>query len=100
LELRHIMKNLLQPNPNTLLGTRKLPIIPEYFETLCIEYKYNTIDAVERWITSNLKGRYAICKSVNISDSTSKIETIVKIGFENQKEASYFLLACPILKYT
>ena len=26
--------------------------------------------------------------------------TLTQSGFENQKEASYFLLACPILKYT
>jgi hypothetical protein len=94
------MKNKLKPNADTLLGTRKLPVIPDYFEILSIQYKYNTIDAVERWIKTNLKGRYAICKSVNISDTTQKIETVVKIGFENQKEASYFLLACPILKYS
>jgi hypothetical protein len=89
----------MPPNPHNLLGTRKLPIIPDYFETLNIEYKYNTVDAVDKWIYSNLKGRYAICKSVNISDTTNKIETVVKIGFENEKEASYFLLACPLLKY-
>ena len=89
----------MRPNPHNLLGTRKLPIIPEYFEKVNIEYKYNTINAVDKWINSKLKGRYAICKGVNISATTNKIETVVQIGFENEKEASYFLLACPLLKY-
>jgi hypothetical protein len=91
----------LKINPNNLLKTRKLDIIPEYFETVDIDYKYNTIDAVDKWIYHNLSGRYAICKTVNIcTEKTNRsYDQKVRIGFEKEKEASYFLLACPLLKY-
>jgi len=29
----------------------------------------------------------------------NKIETVLRAGFEDPKELSYFVLACPLLKY-
>jgi hypothetical protein len=47
---------------------------------------------------TNLKGRYYIDKNIDVDDRDS-IQNVLKIGFEEGKEMSYFTLACPHLKY-
>jgi len=70
---------------------------PPHFEYISLPLRYNLEDALAKWITENLKGRYYIGKSVDLIDNS--IETVVKIGFEDPKELSFFTLACPLLKY-
>ena len=60
--------------------------------------KYNLEASVSKWITENLKGKFYIGKSVAITDE-GQISLVLKIGFEEAKECSYFTLACPHLKY-
>lgn len=86
-----------KPNPLNFLNLRKLEVPPPYFEYVSISLRYNLEDALSLWITENLKGRYYIGKSVDLIDNS--IETVLKIGFENPKELSFFTLACPLLKY-
>jgi hypothetical protein len=54
--------------------------------------------SVEKWINDNLKGRYYIGKSYEL-DQTKQANNVLKVGFEEAKELSYFTLACPHLKY-
>jgi len=84
--------------PLELLGIRKVEFLPSHFEKLVISLPYNLVGAVEKWIICNLKGRYSIGKHV-ILNGSNKLETALQIGFEDPKEASYFMLACPLLKY-
>jgi len=46
------------------------------------------------WVHDNLKGRYYIGSTID-----QNYKTVLKIGFEEPKELSYFMLACPLLKY-
>jgi|TARA_R110002074_G_scaffold106530_4_gene230051 hypothetical protein len=50
------------------------------------------------WINDNLSGRYFLGRNVAIQED--KISQIYTVGFEEAKEMSYFMLACPHLKYT
>lgn len=87
-----------QPNYLNFFEIRRAKVPPPWYEYVNIPIKYNLEASVSKWITENLKGRFYIGKSITISAS-GQIETILKIGFENTKECSYFTLACPHLKY-
>ena len=77
---------------------RKLNFPPPYFECVNIKLNYNMIDTIEKWIEKNCKKRYYIGKNIDLTKDR-KIDNVIKIGFEDPKELSYFILACPYLKY-
>lgn len=84
-------------NPLNFLDSRRLEYLPPHLETVNIPLRYNLENAVSKWIEENLKDRYYIGRAV-----TSKLEGSSKnytVGFENPKELSYFVLACPFMKY-
>ncbi len=84
-------------NPLNVLDVRKVDFCPPYFETTSFALRYNITSALDEWITSNCNGRYFIGRSVQLVDD--QITTSMKVGFESPSELSYFLLACPHLKY-
>ena len=47
---------------------------------------------------TNTSGRYCINTYPSAKENTFKSATFV--GFEEEKELTYFMLACPHLKYT
>jgi hypothetical protein len=51
---------------------------------------------INDWIFQNLNGRYYIGQSIDLIDNS--ICYILKIGFEQEKEISFFKIACPYLK--
>lgn len=55
---------------------------------------YNLTEAMSTWVHDNLKGRYYIGSTID-----QNYKAVLKIGFEEPKELSYFMLACPLLKY-
>lgn len=92
------MFNFKEPNPYNLFDIRKMEVPPPFFEYYNIKFTYNLEDAITDWIMKNLKGRFYVGQSLDIL-SDNNIDQCLKIGFENSKEASYFMLACPHLKY-
>jgi hypothetical protein len=78
-------------------GMRRMLVCPPHFEVTSTQTMYNLEDSITRWIKDNLRGRFYVGKSVEIRNGS--VEPIIKIGFEEPKEASYFMLACPHLKY-
>lgn len=84
-------------NPLELYNVRRVDFCPSYFESHNLETTYNLRNAIESWIQDNLSGRYYIGNSIILSNSNLKQAT--KIGFEKSSELSYFMLACPYLKY-
>jgi hypothetical protein len=89
---------ILKPNPLNLFGLRKTEIAPVYFEYVTVDFSYNLDAAISQWIEKNLKGRYFVGRSSGV-DSSNKINQVLKVGFEEPKELSMFMLACPHLKY-
>ena len=100
MELLHTMKKQLKIKPNRLdfFGVRQPKKPPPHFEYIHIPQRYNMEDTIQKWIITNLKGRFYVGKGLHI-DQTNKINEALKIGFEEPKELSYFTLACPHLKY-
>ena len=83
-------------NPLRVFDVRRVEFCPPYFETTVFPLRYNVKEAISEWIEDNLSGRYYVGKTVT---GHKTINSNVKIGFENNSELSYFLLACPHLKY-
>lgn len=92
------MENVKDPNPLNVLEMRRVQSAPPHFEYLTIPLTYNIEQSIIKWIEQYLNSRFYVGKSVEL-DRNNKIVTVIKVGFEESKEASYFMLACPILKY-
>lgn len=92
------MPKLKEPNPLTFFDLRQLKVAPAHFEYITIPVKYNLEQSVARWIEKHQKGRFYVGMSTAL-DQSNQIQKVLKIGFENHKELSYFTLACPFLKY-
>ena len=84
-------------NPLELFEVRRVEFCPPYFETHVFETRYNLKQALESWIEDNLSGRYYVGSSVSLGSPSFK--NVTKVGFEKSSELSYFMLACPHLKY-
>jgi hypothetical protein len=56
--------------------------------------KYNPtyVKTIDSWIFNNLNGRYYVGQGIEL-DSNNSIIYVTKVGFEQEKEISFFLLA-------
>jgi len=96
---KRLPHKLKEPNVLNLFNARKSNTIVPYFEYIAIPYTYNIEESLNKWILKHLKGRYFVGTTIDISTNSNKVETLIKVGFEDSKEMSYFMLACPLLKY-
>jgi hypothetical protein len=85
-------------NPLNVLEVRRVEFCPPYFETVVINPNYNLSKAVEEWIYENCSSRFYVGNTVELSE-TASFKQKIKIGFENPAELSFFMIACPLLKY-
>lgn len=83
-------------NPLDVLKQRKLKTIPPHFSKMRIS-ETEIFEGVEDWVKIRLKGRYCIAKQPGI-DSNGSLKSTFFVGFEDQKELTYFMLACPLLR--
>lgn len=83
-------------NPLDVLKQRKLKTLPPHFSKIKVS-ESELFDGIEDWIKIKLKGRYCLVRYPNI-DNSGSLKTSTVIGFEEQKELTYFMLACPILR--
>jgi hypothetical protein len=83
-------------NALNALELRKVNFPAQHFHyTLLSKYTPTFHKTVDAWIYSNLNSRYYIGQAVDLVDNT--IVYVTKIGFEQEKELSFFKLACPHL---
>ena len=85
-------------NPLNVLECREVKDPPVHFHYVTLDLKYNIIKPIHDWIRENLKHRFYINETL-VLDSSNQYRVHIKIGFEESKEASFFLLACSHLKY-
>lgn len=78
-----------------VLKKRKLNYLPLHFKTIEIDF-FDKAD-IENWIKNKLNGRYCIVNTQKI-DVDNKVKKIISVGFENESELTYFILACPYLR--
>jgi hypothetical protein len=88
---------MLDLNPTDVLKIREVKSIPPHFSKIKIsdneKFDHNLLD----WIKTKLKGRYYIASFPAI-DSNDRLKISAFVGFEEQKELTYFMLACPYLR--
>lgn len=84
-------------NPLNVLGLRKVDFPAHHFAyTTLPKYNHAYTAKLETWIQNNLNGRFYIGQYIGLAiDNTIVYNT--RVGFENEKELSFFTLACPDL---
>lgn len=85
-------------NPIEVLKQRKLTTVPVHFKKIVIS-DHEIYEGIEQWIKNKLKGRYFIARHPGI-DKSGNLRSTSFLGFEDQKELTYFMLACPLLRKT
>ncbi len=83
-------------NPIDVLKQRKLNVLPPHFSKIKIS-ESEIFEGIEEWVKNKLKGRYCLVKYPGI-DQEGNLKSSYHIGFEDQKELTYFMLACSILR--
>jgi len=84
-----------KPNPLNYFGLRRVEFAPPHFKyTIIDDFKPNTARNVDTWINANLNGRYYIGQDLAL-DHNNSIVYITRIGFEQEKELSFFKIAYP-----
>jgi hypothetical protein len=86
-----------KPNPLNYFGIRRVKIACPHFTYINLEkYNHELINLISGWINLNLNSRYFIGQGIAL-DSTNTIVYTIKVGFEVEKELSFFTIACPHL---
>jgi len=84
-------------NPIDVLKKREIKTAPLHFKKIKVSDSDLFDGNVKKWIQDKLKGRFYIAKLPDI-DKDEKLRSSVFIGLEEEKEMTYFLLACPYLR--
>ena len=87
----------IELNVIDVLKKRKLKFLPVHFKLIAVDDI--NIDKIEDWINIKLKGRFCITKIPKISKD-DKLRSITVVSFEEEKELTYFMLACPYARRT
>lgn len=89
---------MVELNPLNILNQRQVDTLPPHFgkikiadETVLFDNKMIT------WINTKLKGRFCIAKQPSINNN-GQLKLATFVGFEDQKELTYFMLACPYFR--
>jgi len=88
---------MIELNPLDVLESRKLNRIPPHFSKTKIDDREFFNHELEDWIKVRLRGRYSL-KSIPAIDKDGKLNTSTFVAFEDEKELTYFMLACPNLR--
>ncbi len=83
-------------NPIDVLKQRKLKTAAPHFKKIHIS-EAEVFNGIEDWVKTKLKGRYYMLRRPGI-DSQGKLSSFTYIGFEDPKELTFFMLACPQLR--
>ena len=87
-----------KPNPLNYFGMRRVEFAAPHFKyTTVNSYSISLIKNLDYWIKNNLNNRYYIGQSLALNQD-NVIIYVTKIGFESEKELSFFTIACPHLQ--
>jgi hypothetical protein len=87
-----------EPNPLNVFEVRRVKSAPPHFDYINLPIKYNMEVSLTKWINKNCKHRFYLSRNV-VLDTERKVINVITVGFEENKDMSYFMLACPHLKY-
>lgn len=84
-------------NPISILKKRELKTLPPHFAKITISESEMFDGKIKNWIKDKLKGRFCVTRIPHV-DQNGGLRSITVAAFENQKELTYFMLACPFLR--
>lgn len=84
-----------KPNPLNFFNIRRVDYLSPHFKSTTID-KYNPmiVKNVDAWIRCNLNGRYYLGQGIALDHNNTIVYNTV-VGFETEKELSFFTIACP-----
>ena len=86
-----------KPNPLDYFKMRRVDFACPHFEYFTInKSRTDLLEFINTWIIKNLNSRYYIGKGISL-DSSNAIVYNITIGFESEKELSFFTIACPYI---
>jgi hypothetical protein len=87
-----------KPNALNYFNLRRVEFACPHFKyTIIDRYNPSLVKSVDLWIKKNLNNRYYIGQGIAL-DNTNTIVYVTRIGFESEKELSFFTIACPLLQ--
>jgi hypothetical protein len=87
-----------KPNALNYFDIRRVDFACPHFKYTTLEkYSPMMVRLYDSWIKKNLNNRYYIGQSIAL-DNTNTIVYTTRIGFESEKELSFFTIACPHLQ--
>jgi hypothetical protein len=88
---------MIDINALDVLNQRKVNVVhPQFAKFKVADVEWNHED-IEDWVRVKLKGRFYIQRLPSVS-SDGKLKSSTFVGFEDHKELTYFMLACPHLR--
>ena len=88
---------MFELNPIDVLRKREVNVMPPHFQKIQITDSELFELGESKWIQKKLKGRFCIVSKPSI-DKDNKLKSATFVGFEDSKELTYFMLACPYLR--
>lgn len=87
-----------KPNPLNYFDMRRVEFPSPHFKyTTVSKYSPSIIRNIDNWIKHNLNNRYYVGQDLAL-DHTNTFVYVTKIGFESEKDLSFFTIACPHLQ--
>ena len=87
-----------KPNPLNFFNLRRVEFAAPHFKyTVLDKYNPKDLQKLDHWIKTNLNNRYYIGQDLDL-DNTNSFVHVTRIGFESEKELSFFKIACPYLQ--
>jgi hypothetical protein len=87
-----------KPNPLNYFNLRRVDVACPHFKYTSVDkYTPVLVKSINQWILFNLNSRYYIGQGITL-DNTNTIIYNTRIGFESEKELSFFTIACPYLQ--
>jgi len=75
----------------------KMTFCPVYWEKVTVPNRYKAAEEYNNWLFANISGRFHVGKCLTL-DKDNRLTEMVEIGFEQKKDSTYFLLACPLFQ--
>lgn len=88
---------MLKLNALDILHRRQLDAVAPHFAKIKLAEGDLFGTEVETWIKTKLAGRFYIKRQPSVAQD-GKLKTATYVGFEDHKELTYFMLACPHIR--
>ena len=87
---------MIKVNPFDVLNCREVSNPPYHYEYTTLNIPYHKSNSIKTWITFSLKSKFYFGETL-VLDPNNKYVVKYKVGFEDPKELTIFLLTCPYL---